>query len=81
MQSTKITCAQSYDSMSQVERRRAEVGNLHVVAEAVFGFQKANGIRANSIVAEQHVANAADENSRVHRILATVIFRPVGSKA
>jgi hypothetical protein len=40
-----------------------------------------NHVRTNRIVAEQGVADAADEDFPVHRIFATAIFRPAGSNA
>src|SRR5579864_7072680 len=74
-------CVQSDDAMRQVERGSAEIGDLDAVAEAVLGFQKTSDVGSNGIVAEQHIADAADQDSRAHRILATAIFRPAGSKA
>jgi len=54
---------QSSDTMRQIERWRAQVGDLDVVGECIFGFEQANYGWADGIITEQHASDSADEDS------------------
>jgi hypothetical protein len=72
---------QSNDAVCEIERRSAEVGDLDVLAEAVFGFETMTDVWPNGIVTEQDIPDSADQDSPGHKIFASAIFRPAGSKA
>src|SRR5579862_2362528 len=71
---------QADNLVREVQGRSAEIGESNVVAEIVARFQNTQHVGPNAVVAEQDVADAANERA-VHRIFATPILRPEGSKA
>lgn len=72
--------AQPDDLMREIESRRAEIDQLNILAELESRFELAQNERANAVIPEQDIPYAADERSS-HRIFATAILRPEGSKA
>lgn len=70
----------SRDALGQIECRSTEIGNLDAIAEAIGRLQKANDVGSDRVVAQKDIADAANEYV-LHRIFATAIFRPDGSKA
>ena len=72
--------SQAHDLMSEIQCWSAEVCDFYIFTETVARLEKTHDKRSHAVVAEQDVSDAADEHGS-HRILATPIFRPAGSKA
>jgi len=54
-------CLPSCNPVEQIERWSAEVSDLYLVAEVVTGFEQANYIRANAVIAKQDVSDSANQ--------------------
>jgi len=72
--------SQAHDLMSKIQCRGAEVCDFYIFTEPVARLEKPHDKRSHAVVSKQDVADAADERSS-HKIFATPIFRPEGSKA
>ena len=75
-----MTASLPESSIDQIKRRRSQVGDFNTFLELVAGSQKPRDVWSDAVVAQQHVADPADQDLLPHSTFTLAICRPDGSK-